>query len=92
MAVDPKHQGRKAGMALLQWGLDLADRTGLPLYLEASPSTAGMYDKAGFERLSETVVHKAELMGTETDIEVPLMVRMPACAGGMTFKEWLEKK
>lgn len=92
MAVDPRHQERKAGMALLQWGLDLADRAGLPLYIEASPSTVGMYEKAGFERLRETVVHKAEVMGTESDIEVPLMARMPSCAGGTTFKEWLQKE
>ena len=51
-----------------------------------------MYDKADFERLSETVVQRVELMRTEADIEVPLMVRMPACAGGMTFTEWLGRK
>ncbi|KAL1958744.1 hypothetical protein VTO42DRAFT_3863 [Malbranchea cinnamomea] len=91
MAVDPKHQGRKAGAALLRWGMDLSERTGLPIYFESSPSTVRMYEKAGFERLEETIVHKAEVMGTDSDIEVPLMVRMPSCARGMTFKEWREK-
>jgi len=42
----------------------------------------------GFERLNESVIHKAEVLGTTSDIEVPLMVKMPSCAGGMTFDEW----
>jgi hypothetical protein len=36
-------------------------------------------------------VHKAELLGTESDVSVPLMVRMPKAAGGMGFYEWKEK-
>lgn len=91
MGVDPVHQGRKAGAALLNWGIDLGERTGLPLYFESSPSTVRMYEKAGFERLDETIVHKAEVMGTKEDIEVPLMVRMPSAAKGMTFREWRAK-
>lgn len=88
MGVDPEHQGRKAGAALLQWGMELGERTALPVCFESSPSTVGMYEKMGFERLDDTIVHKAEVMGTEKDIEVPLMVRMPSIANGMTFQEW----
>lgn len=88
MAVDPIHQGRKAGAALLNWGIELGERTGLPVYFESSPSTVKMYEKMGFERLEETIVHEAALMGTEEDIVVPLMVRMPSQAKGMTFVEW----
>lgn len=42
----------------------------------------------GYETLDEKIVHSAELMGQPEDTVVPLMVKMPACAGGMTFKEW----
>lgn len=73
------------------WGLSFCDYTNLPLYGEASPSSVGLYEKLGYERLKEKVVHKAELLGTETDIEVPLMVRMPKAANGMSFYEWKEK-
>jgi hypothetical protein len=45
----------------------------------------------GFELLEEKIVHKAEVLGTETDIEVPLMVKMPSAAGGLSFAEWREK-
>lgn len=36
-------------------------------------------------------MHKAELLGTEEDVTVPLIVRMPKIAGGMSFYEWKEK-
>jgi GNAT superfamily N-acetyltransferase len=88
IAVDPKYQGRKAGMLLCQWGLHMGEATGLPVYFESSPSTVNLYKKAGFELLSEKIVHKAETLGTPTDIEVPLMVKMPSVAAGMTFEEW----
>lgn len=42
----------------------------------------------GFELLKENVVHKAEVLGTPIDVTVPLMVRMPSAAGGMSFEEW----
>ncbi|KIW10759.1 hypothetical protein PV08_10058 [Exophiala spinifera] len=88
IAIMPEHQGLKAGMALMLWGVDLADRSDLPVYIEASPSTWTLYERVGFERINERLVHKKELLGTDEDIEVPLMVRMPAAANGMTFDEW----
>ncbi|KAK3393069.1 hypothetical protein B0H63DRAFT_554508 [Podospora didyma] len=88
IGVSPKYQGRKAGAALGNWGLDLCERTALPLYFESSPSAVGLYVKLGYELLKETIVHKAAVMGTDEDIVVPLLVRMPSQAKGMTFYEW----
>ncbi len=90
IAVDPKHQGRGAGAALCHWGMQLADSTGLPLYFEASPSTYKMYEKIGYQTLDEEVVHSPEVLGLPTPLRVPLMVRMPAAAKGLTFREWRE--
>jgi hypothetical protein len=42
----------------------------------------------GYETLDRKIVHSAALMRTEADIEVPLMVKMPAAAGGATYKQW----
>lgn len=91
IGVRPEHQGKKAGAAMASFGIDLCDRTGLPLYFEASPTSVGLYEKLGYERLKETIVHKADLLGTEEDVSVPLMVRMPKAARGMSFYEWKEK-
>jgi predicted acetyltransferase len=30
------------------------------MYFEASPTSVSMYEKFGYERLNETVVHKAD--------------------------------
>ena len=68
--------------------MQFSDNVGLPLYFEASPSTYKLYEKMGYETLDERVAHSAELMGTETSIEVPLMVKMPAIAGDLSFKNW----
>ena len=88
IAVDPKHQGRGAGAAVCHWGMQLSDSTGLPLYFEASPSTYKLYEKIGYVTLDEEVVHSPEVLGLPTSLRVPLMVRMPAVAKGLTFQEW----
>ncbi|KAK3952988.1 hypothetical protein QBC32DRAFT_129944 [Pseudoneurospora amorphoporcata] len=91
IGVDPRCQGRKGGIALAKFGLDLSERCQLPIYFESSPSSIGLYKKAGYEILKETIVHKAETLGVEEDIVVPLVVRMPSSANGMSFYEWKEK-
>lgn len=76
-AVHPQHQKRGAGKALVQFVIDMAETTGLPVYLESTQSSMGLYEKLGFQRLPQSVVHKAEVLGTATDCEVPLMVKHP---------------
>jgi GNAT superfamily N-acetyltransferase len=49
LAVDPSHQGQGIGKALLQWGLDEADRLGLVTFLESTNEGRPLYDKYGFE-------------------------------------------
>lgn len=91
IAIKPEHQGLKAGLALIQWGVDMTDRGGVPIYIESSPSTWKLYERMGFDRIDEKLVHKKELTRTEEDIDVPLMVRMPPGAKGMTFEQWRAK-
>jgi GNAT superfamily N-acetyltransferase len=88
IGVDPSHQGRKAGAALVAWGIDLCEQTQLPVYFESSPTTAPLYAKMGYELLPERIVHEAALVGAKSDVVVPLMVRLP---GGMPFAEWRER-
>ena len=33
----------------LEWGLDIADKLGLPSYLEASPMGKGLYERMGYQ-------------------------------------------
>lgn len=103
-AVDPEYQGLGAGSALIQATIDLADSTSLPIYLESSPEAETVYAKKGFRRVPADiaqVVHEAAVLGTEIDVEVPLMVRLPQGVypkrvGGKTvgelWGEWQEER
>lgn len=61
------------------------------MFFESSPTTLGLYKKVGFVELEKQVVHKAEDLGTPEDVVVPLCIRMPAAANGMSFEEWQAK-
>ena len=57
IAVDPVHQGRGLGSALLIHALGICDRDNLPAYLEAtSPDSRRLYERHGFEALGEIQV------------------------------------
>jgi GNAT superfamily N-acetyltransferase len=52
--VDPAAQGRGMGTVVLRYGLSLADRDGVPAYLEASsPRSRALYARLGFEVMDE---------------------------------------
>ena len=54
IGVDPPHQGRGLGSALLKHALQNCDRDNLPAYLEAtSPSSRRLYERHGFEVTGE---------------------------------------
>ena len=90
-AVHPDHQRKGVGALLMQWGIDLAEKLNLPVYLESTEVGVGLYKKLGFQELQEKIVHKPEVFGTEKDVVVPLMVKMPSAAKGITFEEWAAK-
>ena len=57
IAVDPMHQGKGLGSALLIHALQICDRDQLPAYLEAtSPDSRRLYERHGFEALGEIQV------------------------------------
>jgi GNAT superfamily N-acetyltransferase len=77
LAVDPKHQQRGIGALLMQWGIDIAEKLRVPIYLESTLAAVRLYEKIGFERIKESVVQKPEITGLDHDIEVPLFYKMP---------------
>lgn len=57
IGVDPLHQGRGHGSALLRTSLARCDRDGLPAYLEASsPRNRALYERHGFQVVAEARV------------------------------------
>jgi GNAT superfamily N-acetyltransferase len=49
LTVDPAHQGRGIGSALLAWGAGLADRAGTYMWVHSSEAGYRAYAKAGFK-------------------------------------------
>ncbi|PGH07097.1 hypothetical protein AJ79_06375 [Helicocarpus griseus UAMH5409] len=92
VAVHPDHQRGGAGRVLIQWGIDLANQLGLPIYTESSEDGFHLYEHMGFEWLTHvSLIHKAETIGKANDVEIPLMVKLPASVKGLSFKDWAEK-
>ncbi|KAI0163015.1 acyl-CoA N-acyltransferase [Pestalotiopsis sp. NC0098] len=92
MATHPKYQRKGIGRLLLQWGIDVAEQLGLPMYLESSDAGLPLFEKAGFETLAdEKLVYKASATGQKADKEVPVMVKLPSKANGLSFRDWANK-
>jgi GNAT superfamily N-acetyltransferase len=77
VAVHPDHQRKGAGTLLIQWGLDHAQKVGLPAYLEASVYGYPLYLKLGFHDFAQVVI-KAEDWGGEADKVYTAMLKEPA--------------
>lgn len=56
LAVDPKWQGNGAGKMLTQWGLERAQKEGIPAALESSDAGNPMYLKMGFVEIGKFVM------------------------------------
>lgn len=91
IAVNPKYQGKGIGTMLTRWGVNIAEQLHVPVYLEATDKSVGVYCRLGFRVLEKTVRIKAELMDAEKDSNAPLMARMPSCADGIAFEDWVKQ-
>lgn len=74
--TDAKHQGRGAGTMLLRRCIEDANRSGLPIYLNASSPGHKMYLKQHFHDL-ETMVTDFSLWGAKAKDYVFAMIREP---------------
>ncbi|SPO01217.1 uncharacterized protein DNG_03964 [Cephalotrichum gorgonifer] len=88
VAVHPDYQGKGVGKKLVQWGLGMSEELKLPIYLESTVEGVPLYERTGFQKLKEGITLTPAVTHMKEDIEAPLMVKMPASAGGMAFEEW----
>jgi hypothetical protein len=76
---------------LTQWGVDVGDRLGVPVYLEATDASIKLYQKLDFQLLPEGVMLEPGVIGEEA-VEAPVMVKMPTSASGLTFDHWVRDR
>jgi GNAT superfamily N-acetyltransferase len=50
LAVDPKFQRHGAGSMVIEWGKELCQKDGVPIYLESTVEAENFYQKRGFKR------------------------------------------
>ncbi|KAL4811992.1 acyl-CoA N-acyltransferase [Aspergillus spinulosporus] len=72
----PEYQGNGVGSALLQWGLDEANRLGLMIYLEATEEGRPLYERFGFESV-KVVEFDASAFGSVVKQQYTFMLRQP---------------
>ncbi|KAF2193543.1 hypothetical protein K469DRAFT_745115 [Zopfia rhizophila CBS 207.26] len=87
IATHPQYQRRGIGSLLTQAGIQIAQQSQLPIYLESTKSGQPLYAKLGFKLLKETIVHEKGALGEGSEEErVPLMVWEPgSLSTGLEF-------
>ena len=56
VAVDPLFQGYGIGSRMMRWGMERAEKEGIPILLIASQSGYSVYEKLGFETLGRPTI------------------------------------
>jgi GNAT superfamily N-acetyltransferase len=73
VCVHRDHQRRGAGTLLMQWGLDHAQRVGLPAYLEASPFGYPLYLRMGLREIGRVLIKAEEWDGGYDKVYVAML-------------------
>lgn len=63
IAVDPAHQGKGIGSALMKAALQSCDEAGFPAYLESSnPRNVSLYERHGFEAMGQIQIGSSPIV------------------------------
>lgn len=76
LACDPIHGRKGAGAALVRWGTDQADQSGMETFLDATPVGEPLYRRLGF-RERKVNVFDYRLFGVDLFYQSKSMVREP---------------
>ncbi|KAF2280785.1 acyl-CoA N-acyltransferase [Westerdykella ornata] len=81
LCTHPDHHRRGAGGMLVRWGIEQADKEGLPTYLEASEAGKPLYERLGFEEV-EVKLYDLSKYGAEGIETNTVMIRKPRTVDG----------
>jgi len=76
LGTDPNYHRKGIGAMHLRWGLDEADRLGIPVYLEASLIGEPLYERWGFEPIRRLGMGDVKFMGMPSPD--PMLMLRPA--------------
>ena len=71
------HRRRGVGTLLVKWGIEQAEKDGLPAYVEASPLGLPVYRKCGMEIAAEPFVIDLRHMGAQAVSRIERLSRWP---------------
>ncbi|KAG8531431.1 uncharacterized protein KY384_003060 [Bacidia gigantensis] len=75
--VIPLYQKAGVGIALINWGVDLADKEGIQCYVESSPAARSLCVKRGFQHLAEIRIELGKYKEGYHDYRHSVMLRPP---------------
>ena len=75
--VLPLHQRNGAGTALIDWGLEMADKESLECYVETSPAAHSACVKKGFRHVAEMRIQLGKYKEGYKDYRHVVMIRPP---------------
>lgn len=73
----PSQQERGAGTQLLKWGTDMADKEGSQCYLESSPVGYSLFEKCGFDDVTEMDIDLGKYREGFGEYKHTVMIRPP---------------
>jgi GNAT superfamily N-acetyltransferase len=76
LCTDPQHQRQGAGTIPIKWGCDIAQKHGVPAYLEATAAGLPVYRKAGFEEVGTFEMDLEKYGGIGSRVNV-IMIKYP---------------
>ena len=86
MLTRSSKRGKGAARLLIQWGIEQAERKGVPAYLEAGVMGKPIYEKIGFRQVGELMELDLRPFGVETTFVMAKMAYFPTC-GGVSSEE-----
>ena len=77
MVTRPSQRGKGAARLLVQWGIEQAEKTGAPAFLEAGVMGRPIYEKMGFQQVGKLVELDLGPFGVEAAFAIARMVYRP---------------
>ena len=79
MVTRPSQRGKGAARLLIQWGIQRAEETGAPAYLEAGAMGRPIYEKMGFRQVGELMELDLRALGVKATFVMAKMAYFISC-------------